>query len=137
MEMSEACRRNYHTRQHVAIDDRMVASKAKVTFRANLFAGASNCLSLADSSNGYTWDFFVYEGKTDDTSGKGLSYDVVTLTNTSLLGTGYKLSVDSWCSYALRGVFLDCLNQRRLSQGHHSHHNTNFSSSAGTGLMED
>jgi len=48
----------------------MVASKSTVCWGYNLFV-------FADSSNGYTWDFFVYEGKLQGISVMGLSYESV------------------------------------------------------------
>lgn len=115
LEMSEACRRNYHPHQEIAIDERTVASKARVAFKQYMkgkpVRWGFKLFVLADS-NGYTWDFFVYEGKGDVASGKGLSYDAVTnLINTSLLGRGYKLSVDHF--YTIPTLFQD-LNHRPI-----------------------
>uniref|UniRef100_A0A3Q0RWA5 PiggyBac transposable element-derived protein domain-containing protein n=1 Tax=Amphilophus citrinellus TaxID=61819 RepID=A0A3Q0RWA5_AMPCI len=110
MEMRDACRRNYHPHQHIGIDERMVASKARVIFKQYMkdkpVRWGFTLFVLADSRNGYTWDFFVYEGKTDHTSGKGLSYDAVTkLTNTS----GYKLFMDNF--YTSPTPFQDLMQQ--------------------------
>jgi len=46
---------------------------------------------VAVSSNGLTWDFFVYEGKLQ---GNSDNESVMELLDTQLLGTGYKLIVD-------------------------------------------
>lgn len=113
--MREACRRNYHPRQHIAIGERMIASQPRVTFKqykkGNPVRWGCKLFVLVDSSNGYIWDFFIYDGKTDGTSGKGLGYDAVTkLINTSLLGSGYKLFVDNF--YTSPTLFLDLMQQK-------------------------
>uniref|UniRef100_A0A3B4B068 PiggyBac transposable element-derived protein domain-containing protein n=1 Tax=Periophthalmus magnuspinnatus TaxID=409849 RepID=A0A3B4B068_9GOBI len=54
---------------------------------------------LADSSTGYTWNFFVYTGKSasTSTSAHGLSYSsVMDLMPLGLLGCGYKLYTDNF-----------------------------------------
>ncbi|XP_030607770.1 piggyBac transposable element-derived protein 4-like [Archocentrus centrarchus] len=115
MEMREACRRNYHPRQHIAIDERMIASQPRVTFKqykkGNPVRWGCKLFVLVDSSSGYIWDFFIYDGKTDGSSGKGLGYDAVTkLINTSLLGSGYKLFVDNF--YTSPTLFQDLMQQK-------------------------
>ncbi|XP_018534152.1 piggyBac transposable element-derived protein 4 [Lates calcarifer] len=99
--LTAACKTHYHPRQNIAIDERMVATKAPTGMTQYMKAKPTKwgfkLFVLADSSNGYTVDFAVYTGKSQFASGKGLAYDsVMSLVNHSFLGSGYHLYVDNF-----------------------------------------
>lgn len=119
-EIQEACRRNYHPRQKISIDERMVASKARVGFKQYMkgkpVQWGYKLFVLADSCNGFTWDFFIYQGKTDKSNEKGPTYNTVTtLMDTKRLGTGYKVFVDNF--YTSPVLFSDLLKQKMWACG--------------------
>ncbi|KAK7878439.1 hypothetical protein WMY93_034318 [Mugilogobius chulae] len=112
----QACQAYYHPKQHISIDERMVASKARIGFKQYIKNKPTKwgfkLFVLADSS-GYTVNFFVYDGKVGEPSGFGQSFDVVMrLLNSTNLGTGYKLYVDN---YYTSPVLFRKLLKRRIS----------------------
>ncbi|XP_056108147.1 piggyBac transposable element-derived protein 4-like [Rhinichthys klamathensis goyatoka] len=101
--IKNACKSFYHPHRDVAVDERMVASKAKTGMtqymKAKPIKWGFKLFVLADSRNGYTVDFSVYTGKSDIPSGHGLSYDVVmSLVQPGYLGTGYHIYMDNFYS---------------------------------------
>ncbi|KAM3872246.1 piggyBac transposable element-derived protein 4-like [Diretmus argenteus] len=90
----------YHPKQHISVDERMVATKARLSIKQYMKAKPTKWgikfFVLADV-NGYTIDYRLYTGKSKFTSGKGLSYDVVvSLINKDYLGSGYNIYCDNY-----------------------------------------
>ncbi|KAF7651626.1 hypothetical protein LDENG_00108350 [Lucifuga dentata] len=101
----EACKAYYHPFQQMAIDERMVAMKGHHSMKQYMKDKPTKwgfkLFVLADSRNGYTWNFSVYQGKAIAASGNGLSFDsVVNLIHVPLLGTGYHIYVDNFYTSA-------------------------------------
>ncbi|XP_051502197.1 piggyBac transposable element-derived protein 4-like [Myxocyprinus asiaticus] len=105
----DSCRAYYHPTRNISIDERMVASKARIGMKQYMRNKPTRwgfkLFVLADS-NGYTCDFNIYTGKSLSRSGKGLGYDAVKdLLHVKYLGSGYHLYVDNF--YTSRVLFLD------------------------------
>ncbi|KAM6912008.1 piggyBac transposable element-derived protein 4-like isoform 2-T2 [Lycodopsis pacificus] len=101
--IKNACKAFYHPHIHLAVDERMVASKAKTGITQSMKDKPTKwgfkLFVLADSRNGYTVDFSIYTGKSNIPSGHGLAYDVVmSLVRAGYLGTGYHVYTDNFHS---------------------------------------
>uniref|UniRef100_A0A096LYF1 PiggyBac transposable element-derived protein domain-containing protein n=1 Tax=Poecilia formosa TaxID=48698 RepID=A0A096LYF1_POEFO len=113
--MRNRCMAFYHPKQHLSVDYRMVATKARI---AKPTKWELKFFVLVDV-NGYTVDFSLYQGKSTAVSGNRLSYDVVTsLVSKDYLGSGYIIYFDNFYTspvlfrYLSRDLGLVALNQQ-------------------------
>uniref|UniRef100_A0A8C2C636 THAP-type domain-containing protein n=1 Tax=Cyprinus carpio TaxID=7962 RepID=A0A8C2C636_CYPCA len=111
----EACKTFFHPFQNITIVERMVTSQEKTVLKRCVKNKSPNMgyklFALTDCTCGYTWDFFIYEGKSCASQNVGLSYEsVMALVDENMLGSGYKLFVDKF--YTSPTLFRDLLYKK-------------------------
>ncbi|XP_030288308.1 piggyBac transposable element-derived protein 4-like [Sparus aurata] len=111
--IKNACKAFYHPRQNLSVDEKVAATRTQVGLKRYMKGKQTKCgfklFVLADSSNGYTFDFSVYTGKTLFSTGAGLAYDsVMALVKPAHLGSGFNLYVDNF--YTSPKLFKDLLS---------------------------
>ena len=109
--IKKKCLNLYQPLQQLSVDERMVKSKARTRFRQFIRNKPTKWgykyWVLADPT-GYTIDFDVYGGSSqEETSGKGLAYDVVMNLTSSFLFQGYQVFCDNF--YTSSSLFCDLL----------------------------
>ncbi|XP_067298893.1 piggyBac transposable element-derived protein 4-like [Pseudorasbora parva] len=110
--LREACKSYFHPFQNITIDERIVAAQPRTGLKRHIENKSSDrgfkLFALTDCTCGYTWDFFIYEGKSCTSQSEGLSYEsVMALVDENMLGSGYKLFVDKF--YTSPTLFRDLL----------------------------
>lgn len=133
--LQQKCMQLYQPNREVSIDERMVRSKARFSFRQYIRNKPTKwgfkLWCLCDSRNGYTSAFSVYRGKHGEVrSGNGLSYDVVVSLMEPYSLQGYSLYIDNFYTSPTLVTYLykngihctgtlDCTRTGVPSQVHH------------------
>ena len=101
--IKQRCMDMYQPRRKISIDERMVRSKGRSGMRQYIKDKPTKwgfkLWVLADSSNGYTWNFDVYTGRDKDGNDNkvhGLGYRVVMKLMKNLLNQGYHVFFDNF-----------------------------------------
>ncbi|XP_040912821.1 piggyBac transposable element-derived protein 4-like [Toxotes jaculatrix] len=95
-----ACKSVYHPQRNLSVDERMVATKARIALKQYIKNKPTKWgikLFVLSDNTGYTVDFFIYTGRSTPKTGKGLSFDaVMSLVQKSFLGSGYHIYCDNF-----------------------------------------
>jgi len=113
----DRCKALYQPFQHISIDERMVKSKHRSGIRQYIKNKPTKwgikLWVLADSANGYTYDFDVYVGRRAGQvpSVNGLAYDVIIKLITGLTNQGYHLYFDNFYTSVklIKDLFQYCI----------------------------
>ncbi|XDV14750.1 hypothetical protein PO909_014946 [Leuciscus waleckii] len=111
----EACKTFFHPFQNITIEERIVAAQPRTGLKRRIEKQSADrgykLFALTDCTSGYTWDFFIYEGKSCSSQSEGLSYEsVMALVDENMLGSGYKLFVDKF--YTSPTLFRNLLGKK-------------------------
>ena len=110
--LHNAIKKKYQPLQQLSVDERMVKSKARTHFRQYIHNKPTKWgykyWVLADPT-GYTVDFDIYYGTstTQESSGKGLGYDIVAKLTNPFHFQGYQVFCDNF--YSSISLFSDLL----------------------------
>ena len=119
--LKQKCQEVYQPHRDLSVDERMVASKARFSFRQYIRDKPTKwgfkLWVLAESSTGYTWDFDVYTGHSVNAvkSAYGVAYDVVYKLCNKLFGQFYRVFFDNF--YTSVQLLKDLLIKHVLSCG--------------------
>ena len=102
------CKELYHPSRNISIGERILKGR-QYNICEKSRKQRTQFWILADSSNGYTYDFDLYLRKEELVSVNGLGYDVVMKLCNSLFYQGYRLFMDNF--YTCVNLFLDLLNK--------------------------
>ncbi|XP_031435713.1 piggyBac transposable element-derived protein 4-like isoform X1 [Clupea harengus] len=98
--IQNACKAFYHPRRNIGVGERMVARKGhpmRQSMKDKQTKWGFKLFVLADSSNGFTLNLSVYNGKNNFPTGQGLSYDsVMSLIDRRYLGSGYHVYMNKF-----------------------------------------
>ncbi|KAH8040864.1 hypothetical protein HPB51_013034 [Rhipicephalus microplus] len=115
----EVSARFFQPREAIAVDERMVKSKARSGIRQYIRDKVTKwgykLWVLAESETGYTLQFFVYTGKRETPGPHGLAFDVVSKLCEKCLEQGYKIYMDNF--YTSKHLFEHLLQCKTLACG--------------------